>query len=88
MVMTNCVSNAMGDMLLQALRRQLARRPRGEPQVQRGRGQGHIEGRLSALVQRSQVPTAEHRQITQGGYRVWGGVQRTQVPTAEHRQTA
>ena len=55
-------TNPVGDVFLQALRRQLARRPGGEPQVQRGRGQGRIEGRLSALVQRSQVPTAEHRQ--------------------------
>ena len=60
-------TNTVGNVFSQALPRQLARRPSGKPQVQGGRGQGRVEGRLPAVVQRSQVPTPEHRQITQGG---------------------
>ena len=52
--------------MLQAVPVQLASGAGRQPEVQGGRGQGHPQGRVPALVQRLPLPHAERREAREG----------------------
>ena len=52
--------------MLQAVPVQLAGGAGRQPEVQGGRGQGHPQGRVPALVQRLPLPHAERREAREG----------------------